>query len=349
MPDTDDDILQDFLVEAGELLEQLGEQLVELEQRPHDTELLNAVFRGFHTVKGGAGFLSLTPLVEVCHRAEDVFNLLRQGKRAVDAPLMDTVLRVLDVVNAMFRQLRAGQSLTPAGSGLLQELVALTSAAPAPAAPKATPAPKADPKPKTKPSSKAKPAPESAPDAEFEMIRDALGGAQPAGGGPGAGDDTITDDEFEALLDELHADSGASTASTAQEIPAAVGAGDDGITDHEFDSLLDQLYGAGGAPGMVDPVDLPEPVPVAVDVPPVVTAPGPAAPGAESGGPAAGASAAANSENTVRVDTRRLDIIMNLVGELVLVRNRLETLKATIPDGAMAKAVSNLGLVTSDL
>ena len=83
--DLDDEILQDFLVEAGEILELLGEQLVELEQSPNDPELLNAIFRGFHTVKGGAGFLAIDPLVEVCHSAEDVFNVLRQGDRKVTA------------------------------------------------------------------------------------------------------------------------------------------------------------------------------------------------------------------------------------------------------------------------
>jgi len=66
--DTNDEILQDFLVEAGEILDLLGEQLVELEHTPEDTELLNAVFRGFHTIKGGAGFLALNAMVEVCHR-----------------------------------------------------------------------------------------------------------------------------------------------------------------------------------------------------------------------------------------------------------------------------------------
>ena len=83
--DMDDEILEDFLIEAGETIEQLGGQLVQLEQRPNDAELLNAVFRAFHTVKGGAGFLSLNDLVELCHQAENVFNLLRSGERVIDA------------------------------------------------------------------------------------------------------------------------------------------------------------------------------------------------------------------------------------------------------------------------
>ena len=82
--DLDEDILQDFLVEAGEILELLQEQLVELENNPDDANLLNAIFRGFHTVKGGAGFLSLTELVDACHGAENVFDILRTGKHSVD-------------------------------------------------------------------------------------------------------------------------------------------------------------------------------------------------------------------------------------------------------------------------
>ena len=60
--DLEDEILQDFLVEAAEIAEQLGEQLVDLEQHVGDAELLNAIFRGFHTIKGGAGFLEIDPL-----------------------------------------------------------------------------------------------------------------------------------------------------------------------------------------------------------------------------------------------------------------------------------------------
>ena len=72
----DEEILQDFIVEAGEIIENLNEQLVQIEKTPDDKDLLNAIFRGFHTVKGGAGFLSLTPLVEVCHAAESLLWML---------------------------------------------------------------------------------------------------------------------------------------------------------------------------------------------------------------------------------------------------------------------------------
>mgnify|MGYP001328512624 FL=1 len=123
----DEEILQDFLVEAGEILELLSEQLIELENNPEDTELLNAIFRGFHTVKGGAGFLALTELVDVCHGAENVFDLLRNGQRTVTAELMDTILQTLDTVNVMFVAVQDKEALTPADSGLLEELHRLSS------------------------------------------------------------------------------------------------------------------------------------------------------------------------------------------------------------------------------
>ena len=120
--DADEEILQDFLVEAGEILELLSEQLVELESRPDDMDLLNAIFRGFHTVKGGAGFLQLNELVECCHIAENVFDILRKGERRVDAELMDVVLEALDTVNSMFGQVRERAEVTPATPELLAAL-----------------------------------------------------------------------------------------------------------------------------------------------------------------------------------------------------------------------------------
>src|SRR4030067_161009 len=131
--DPNDESLQDLLVSSREILEALDKQLVELEQRPDDKDLLNAVFRGFHTIKGGASFLALTSLVAIFHRGEDVFNLLRRGERVVKPQLMDVGLRVLDSVNEMFVHLNNGVEPPPADPELLAQLEALAKDGPAPA------------------------------------------------------------------------------------------------------------------------------------------------------------------------------------------------------------------------
>ena len=399
----DEEILQDFLVEAGEILEQLSEQLVELESRPDDMNLLNAIFRGFHTVKGGAGFLQLNELVECCHIAENVFDILRKGERRVDSELMDVVLEALDAVNGMFGEVRERREPTPASPELLAALSRLAEPGGAEAAP--APVQQAEPEPAPEP----QPAAPSASagditDSEFEQLLDALGDApatapsaevsasdeitddefeslldqlhgkgQFAGAveapastvvasapaGAAAGDD-ITDDEFEALLDQLHG-KGQFSATTEAAAPVAAAApapAGDEITDDEFESLLDQLHGKGK---FVPPS---EPAPVVAEKPaaaPKAAAPAakPAAAKAEAAAPRAAAPAptpaaaekapASEAETTVRVDTARLDEIMNMVGELVLVRNRLVRLGLNSGDEAMSKAVSNLDVVTADL
>jgi two-component system chemotaxis sensor kinase CheA len=211
--DVNDEILQDFLVEAGEILEQLSEQLVDLEQQPDDFDLLNAVFRGFHTIKGGAGFLSIEPLVEVCHRAEDVFNVLRQGQRSVGPDLMDAVLEVLDVVNVMFNEVREGVMPDPAGRDLIERLNLFAipeSEAPDSADTEAEEPAVEEPEPEPEPEAEIpEPSAESQPEAateeghlsdnEFEDLLDAIQAPEAK-----AGDDNISEDEFEELLDELH-------------------------------------------------------------------------------------------------------------------------------------------------
>ena len=236
----DEEILQDFLVEAGEILELLSEQLVELESRPDDMNLLNAIFRGFHTVKGGAGFLQLNELVECCHIAENVFDILRKGERRVDSELMDVVLEALDAVNGMFAEVRERAEPTPASPELLAALARL--AEPAAAQPAAAPAPVAAPV--------TADASADITDSEFEQLLDALGDQpQPQAS---ASDDEISDDEFESLLDQLHGKGQfAAPAVTAVAAPAAVSASapssanGDEITDDEFEALLDQLHGKG--------------------------------------------------------------------------------------------------------
>ena len=320
--DPNDDILQDFLIEAGELLEQLGEQLVGLEQQPRDSALLNAVFRGFHTIKGGASFLNLTHLVEVCHQAEDVFNVLRNGERLIDAGLMDTVLRVLDVVNGMFAEIHGGQEPSPADPALLGQLTGY-------AVPGATGVALAAP-PVAEPASDGG-GDGDITDAEFERMLDAAQADKDAaavGAPEKVGGDEITDDEFEALLDQLHG-AGSRKVPPVTTPPVAAGTDGDVITDDEFEALLDGLHGQGAPPtvaGASPAAMVAKPVSV-----PATTAPAPAA------------------ETTVRVDTKRLDDIMNLVGELVLVRNRLATLKASMGEGDVVKAVANLDVVTADL
>ena len=125
--DTNDEILQDFLVEADEIMEGLSEQLVELETNPEDSDLLNAIFRGFHTIKGGAGFLSLDNMVSICHKGEDVFNILRQGERVVDAAMMDTFLQVIDTLTSMFEEVRSGEYPSPAEQEIFDQLIVYIS------------------------------------------------------------------------------------------------------------------------------------------------------------------------------------------------------------------------------
>ncbi|MBT3092672.1 MAG: chemotaxis protein CheA [Candidatus Thiodiazotropha sp. (ex Lucina pensylvanica)] len=429
--DVNDEILQDFLVEAGEILELLSEQLVDLEQQPDDFDLLNAVFRGFHTIKGGAGFLSIDPLVEVCHRAEDVFNILRQGQRSVGPDLMDSVLEVLDIVNAMFEQVREGVMPEHADRGLIERLngyavpegeeeeveeeeeeveASVEAVTQDEQAPVADAEVTAQPEP---PAVKKQSSSDEISDNEFETLLDAIQEPAPAGK-----DDNITEDEFEDLLDDLHGKgkfTGKPPAQTKVEKPAASDdisedefealldeihgegkfspdklsaeqapakdtvkpkvsdkppVGDDEISEDEFEDLLDQIHGSGKFdPNKIKTDDAAKDKKAkqpAQKAPPKSTAKPVKKPAAKAKAkPAKKAAAEAKpkaapkqpktaaskpaAETSVRVDTQRLDDIMNMVGELVLVRNRLATLKATMNDEDVANAVGNLDVVTSDL
>ena len=421
--DLDEDILQDFLVEAGEILEQLQEQLVDLENHPEDGDLLNAIFRGYHTVKGGAGFLSLTELVEICHGAENVFDVMRNGQRTLTPELMDTILQATDVVVAMFEKVKAREPLEPADPALVDVLHKLSH----PESPDenifgegitAGHQPNAQVNMDDEPQLVVEETPQ-APEVsamtpanseggideisedEFEKLLDELHG----GGAPGrpatpenaaastenkpvaetaapAGGDDITDDEFEALLDELHGKGQFSAAKGDEAAPepaktsTSASGGDDEITDDEFEALLDQLHGKGQGPSVKDEQAATvektssEKPRVKVDVEatqavsqarqqqqqasqPPKNKPEPA--GKPSAAPAPKkddkkpAAAPPPAETTVRVDTKRLDQIMNMVGELVLVRNRLLSLGINTSDEAMSKAIANLDVVTGDL
>jgi len=207
------DIAADFLVEAGEILERLGEQLVQLEQAADDKGLLNAVFRGFHTIKGGAGFLGLVPMVELCHALEDAFDKAREGKIMLDDDAFDYAQRCLDLLVEQMAALGAGGELPVADPELISAIKVWASGQTA-----------------------TKPAKSAAPKAVA---------AKPAGGAP-----------------------------------------------------------------------------------------------ARAGG---------DTEQTVRVDTKRLDAIVNLTGELVLARNRLKVLSEKLKDEDLHRAVTALDHATARL
>ncbi len=120
-------MLQDFLTEAGELLADVDRKLVDLEKRPGDAGLLNDIFRGFHTIKGGAGFLNLAGMVDLCHLTENVFDRLRKKELALEASMMDAILEATACVRAMFDALARGAQLDRAGPELLARLSAVVS------------------------------------------------------------------------------------------------------------------------------------------------------------------------------------------------------------------------------
>jgi len=413
----DDEILQDFLLEASEILEQLDSQLVDLESDPASRELLNAVFRGFHTIKGGAGFLGLDNLVAISHKSEDIFDLLRNGKLGVDAQLMDVFLQVLDVLRGMFDQLRDGVPPDAAPTELLGQLAAYAAGnvpaaeSAAPTASEAVSGPSAPAA--TDTDAGATPAADAAVPADEDLMAHIVGemsaGTAPAEATPQAGTpdaasadggDLITEEEFDALLDKLDGSRAAQAAAPEAPEAAATGSDDlitedefdalldqrearqatqaeatpgspatpgDLITDEEFEAVLDDLHGAGcfdaasvasapaaPEPAAVEPVKTDpvavEPVaadPVATEAADLPVPPAPAVPAAASRTPAP--AGGTPKETTVRVETEVLDRIMNMVGELVLIRNRLTNLQSVLGDEDVTETVANLDVVTSDL
>lgn len=120
----DQELLHDFLTEAGEMLEGLDVKLVELEGHPDDRNLLNEIFRGFHTIKGGGGFLEATALVELCHRAENLLDHLRNGSLTLTAEMLDVILAATAEVKRMFCQMEGERMPELSDPALLKQIEA---------------------------------------------------------------------------------------------------------------------------------------------------------------------------------------------------------------------------------
>ncbi len=280
-----EELLQDFLTEANELLSDVDNKLVELEKHPNDAKLLNDIFRGFHTIKGGADFLNVEELVKLCHLTENLFDRLRNHEIPLNAELMDVILSATMGVRDMFGYLERRALPHPADPALLAALK--------------------------------------------EGVEGNLGKAPP---------------ETEAAPEPEDAPA---VSAVETRIPQP---GDEPDWQRLYDGLLDRA-----------------PVEAAVPAPPAIHEVQPRGPGRRaSDQPEAEPARAGRRDNdkvvvaqetTIRIDTNRLDQVLNLSGEIGLAKNRLNCLRTDILAGktdgetlrALDEAVSHLDLLVGDL
>ena len=119
-----EELLSDFLLEAGDMLSEVDSKLMDMEKRPDDSSLLNEIFRGFHTIKGGAGFLNATELVTLCHLTENLFDKLRNRELTLSAELMDVIFAATAEVRRMFDALQQNFQPSAAPADILDNLKA---------------------------------------------------------------------------------------------------------------------------------------------------------------------------------------------------------------------------------
>lgn len=328
----DNDILLEFLAESRELLSQAQDQLLRLESQPDDSDALGAIFRAFHTLKGGAGFLEAQNMVDWCHHLEDLFDKMRSGKLRATAPMIDAILRATDVITSMLDDMARGEN-PPPGPAALGADIQTFARGETPTMPVAAKAP--SPAPSSVTPSSAPPA-DTAQEGLWVTQTERNSGStglfaerRTADAEPGG---SITQDEFERVLDDLYGAGQAPGAAPAVAVAAPASRTADEITQDEFERVLDQIHGAGHAPGQAP----------AAAAKPEAHAPAPRS--ANNNGSAA-------EETSIRVDSTRLDQAMNQVGELVLLRNRLSAAVARMgqEDEALARLARETDLAVNDL
>lgn len=283
-----EELLQDFLMESTDLLSDVDNKLVELEKRPEDKALLNDIFRGFHTIKGGAGFLNVGPMVNLCHRTENLFDKLRNGELHITPEVMDVILDATGIVRDMFGTLGQGLMVADADPDVLNALDAVLSGQ------------------QLSKAEEPAPAPASAPVAAA------------AAAGP----------DWNALHQAIVPQAApAATAAQPAAAPAAT-APAPAAPAHELITAAEHL-----------PAVKPPAKPVA------------------SKQPSSAGNSSGPQENTIRIDTVRLDMVLNLSGEIGLTKNRLTTLRTEILQGnrdgntlrSLDEAISQLDLLVGDL
>jgi two-component system chemotaxis sensor kinase CheA len=291
-----EDLLQDFLVEAGDLLSGVDNKLVDLEQNPEDRALLNEIFRGFHTIKGGAGFLNAAELVTLCHLTENLFDRLRNGELSITGELMDVIMAATAGVRDMFGVLEHGTQPEPADPDVLARLKAALAGEPL--------------------------ASVAAPVAAAPVV--ALGAAAASPQVPAAGSGPDWNNLFDAVT-------GAAAPAAAIAATGTTVAGPH-VTHDVAGETPEQIIKAAVGRRVADK------------------------PGAQSV-PVGRRETEKTRDNSIRVDTTRLDQVLNLSGEIGLTKNRLNALRSDILYGrsdtetlhALDQAVSQLDLLVSDL
>ena len=317
------EILEDFLIEAFEMIEQLDQDLVELENNPDDLDLLNRIFRVAHTIKGSGSFLNFSVLTHLTHHMEDVLNKARHGELTITPDIMDVVLESIDYMKKLLNAIR--DTGTDANTGLegdiantVQRLDAISKGETPSTPAEETSAPQAH--------VAETPAPAPAP-AEEEPEPDYANMSAEE-----------VEKEIERLLNKRQEED-----RHKREEKRARG---------ELEDIQ--------APGEIS-TEAPKPA-VAPAAPAASTAPKatpkPAAPKAapKTGGDESKAPATA-VEQTIRVDVKRLDSLMNLIGELVLGKNRLIKIYNDVEERyegekfleELNQVVASVSMVTTDI
>ncbi|EAK1130446.1 hybrid sensor histidine kinase/response regulator [Campylobacter upsaliensis] len=283
------EILEDFLVEAFELVEQIDHDLVELESNPEDLELLNRIFRVAHTVKGSSSFLNFDVLTKLTHHMEDVLNKARHGELKITPDIMDVVLESIDRMKTLLNSIRDNGNDSAIGMDIEPICARLTaiSEGDVSAVASVSEEPKVEPKEEIVP---ATPEPSAEPDVDVNQLSD-----------------SEVEAEIERLLKVRKAED---QARRAQKKKSAAPTTPKPATETGGEKKVPASGGGGG--GM---------------------------------------------DQTIRVEVKRLDHLMNLIGELVLGKNRLLKIYDDVEERyegekfleELNQVVSQLSIITTDV
>ncbi len=302
------EILEDFLVEAFELIEQLDQNLVELEGNPDDLELLNSIFRVAHTIKGSSSFLNFDVLTRLTHHMEDVLNKARHGDLKLTPDVMDVVLESIDLMKSLLHAIRDNGNDTSVGidiTDICRRLDIISNG---------------------EESESAEPAVEESSTPSEIAVEDNTDYSKLS--------DQEVEAEIERLLKIRKEEDRKRKESTGKAQPA-IPATPSPVATPSFEGLSES-----------DDSD---------EAP--VEKPAARRSGADNTNAPAKKEAASSMEQTIRVEVKRLDHLMNLIGELVLGKNRLLKIYDDVEERyegekfleELNQVVSSISLVTTDL